>query len=44
MHVMGLKAIAHGPFTSKKHPVHKVYPYLLRNLDISRPKQVWCLI
>jgi len=42
MKLMGLKAIAPGPSTSKKHPEHKVYPYLLRNLHITRPNQVWC--
>ncbi len=42
MQLMGLKAISPGPFTSKKHPEHRVYPYLLRNLDVTRPNQVWC--
>ena len=28
--------------TSRKHPDHKVYPYLLRDLFIDRPNQVWC--
>jgi transposase InsO family protein len=28
--------------TSKKHPQHRVYPYLLRKLAITRPNQVWC--
>ena len=42
MQHMGLKAIAPGPFTSKKSPGHKVYPYLLRGLNIQRPNQVWC--
>ena len=27
----------------KKHPQHKVYPYLLRKLPITRPNQVWCV-
>jgi putative transposase len=39
---MGIQAIHPGPMTSKPHPQHKVYPYLLRNLEISRANQVWC--
>jgi len=27
----------------KKHPQHKIYPYLLRELVIDRPNQVWCV-
>ena len=30
------------PNTSKKHPQHKIWPYLLRNAVIDRPNQVWC--
>jgi putative transposase len=30
------------PNTSKKHPQHKIWPYLLRNVVIDRPNQVWC--
>lgn len=41
MRVMGLQALVPGPHTSKPHPAHKVYPYLLRRLDITRPNQVW---
>ena len=41
MRVMGLQALVPGPHTSKPHPEHKVYPYLLRRLDITRPNQVW---
>ena len=39
---MGLQAIYKGPNTSKKHPQHRIYPYLLRKLAITRPNQVWC--
>jgi len=39
--VMGLRAIIPGPHTSKRHKDHKVYPYLLRDLDIRTPNQVW---
>ena len=42
MRVMGLEAIYQKPNTSKAHPEHKVYPYLLRDLVIERPNQVWC--
>jgi len=31
------------PNTRKKHPQHKIYPYLLRNLAIDWPNQVWCV-
>jgi putative transposase len=41
MRVMGIQALVPGPHTSKPHPEHKVYPYLLRQLDITRPNQVW---
>jgi putative transposase len=33
--------MAPGPHTSKPHPEHQVYPYLLRGLVIERPGQVW---
>lgn len=42
MRKMGLYALAPGPHTSRKHPTHPVYPYLLRNLVVTRPNQVWC--
>jgi putative transposase len=42
MRVMGLEAIYQKPNTSRAHPDHKVYPYLLRGLIIDRPNQVWC--
>lgn len=38
---MGLFAIFAKPFTSKPHPRHAVYPYLLREVEIVRPNQVW---
>lgn len=41
MRVMGLAAIAPGPNTSKKHPEHKIYPYLLRGVVVTKPNQVW---
>jgi putative transposase len=39
--VMGLRAIMPGRHTTKRNKAHKVYPYLLRNLKIDRPNQVW---
>ena len=42
MRKMGLQAIYQRPRTSTPHPEHRVYPYLLRNLTIDRPNQVWC--
>jgi putative transposase len=41
MRTMGLEAIYPKPKTSRPHPEHKVYPYLLRGLTINRPNQVW---
>jgi len=42
MRTMGLSPIYQKPDTSRPHPEHKVYPYLLKGLAISRPDQVWC--
>src|SRR5664279_880921 len=42
MRLMGIEAIYQKPNTSRPHPDHKVYPYLLRGLTIDRPNQVWC--
>jgi putative transposase len=42
MRQMGLSAIYQKPNTSKPHPLHKIYPYLLRGMMIDRPNQVWC--
>ena len=42
MKVMGLQAVLPGPHTSRPHPEHRVYPYLLRGLEIGSPNQVWC--
>jgi putative transposase len=41
MKKMGIAAMYRKPRLSKPHPDHKVYPYLLRHLDISRANQVW---
>ena len=40
---MRLMPIYQTPNTSKKHPRHKVWPYLLKGLAITRPNQVWCV-
>lgn len=41
MQLMGLEAIYPKPRTSKPAPGHKIFPYLLRGLTITRPNQVW---
>jgi putative transposase len=41
MREMGISGIAPGPNTSQPHPGHKIYPYLLRNLQITHPNHVW---
>ena len=41
MKKMGVEAIYRRPNTSKPAPGHKIYPYLLRNLAVTRPNQVW---
>jgi putative transposase len=42
MRLMRIEAIYQKPNTSRCHPDHVVYPYLLRGLVIERPNQVWC--
>ena len=41
MRVMGLQALVPGPHTSKPHPEHPIYPYLLGGVEVTRPNQVW---
>jgi len=41
MRLMGLAGMAPGPNTSRPHPQHRVYPYLLRGVFVTRPNQVW---
>jgi putative transposase len=41
MAVMGLVPIYQRPRTTIPHPEHRIYPYLLRDLTIDRPNQVW---
>jgi putative transposase len=38
---MGLDALYRKPTTSQRHPAHRVYPYLLRHLEITRSNHVW---
>jgi putative transposase len=42
MRLMRIEAIYQKPNTSRRHPDHVVYPYLLRGLAIDRSNQVWC--
>lgn len=42
MRLMGIEAIYQKPRTSDPHPEHKIYPYLLRNMAVTQPNQVWC--
>jgi len=41
MRLMDLEGMAPGPHTSRPHPEHVVYPYLLRGLEVVQPDQVW---
>lgn len=43
MREMGLAGMAPGPNTSRPHPEHKIYPYLLRGVSVIRPNQVWSI-
>jgi putative transposase len=42
MRLMGISAIYPGKNTSKPNKAHRIYPYLLRGLEINRSNQVWC--
>jgi putative transposase len=41
MQRMGMEALYRRPRTTKPEPSHKIYPYLLRGIEITRPNQVW---
>jgi len=43
MRRMGIEAIYRRPRTSRPHPGHRIFPYLLRGQSIDRPNQVWAL-
>ena len=40
---MGIEAIYRRPNTSKPEPGHKIFPYLLRNVPVTQPNQVWAM-
>ena len=40
---MGIEALYRKPRTSRRHPGHQVYPYLLRGLTVVRPNQIWAM-
>jgi putative transposase len=40
---MGIEALYRRPRTTKPEPGHKIYPYLLRGIEITRPNQVWAM-
>ena len=42
MRLMGIEAIYQKPNTSRKHPEHTIYPYLLKGLTIDHANQGWC--
>ena len=42
LRLLGLHAVFQRPQTSQSHPGHRIYPYLLRDLPITRPNHVWC--
>ena len=44
MGILGLAGMAPGPNTSRPHPQHKVYPYLLRGVNVIHPNQVAVII
>src|ERR1700710_2279081 len=43
MRRMGIEALYRRPRTTKPEPCHKIYPYLLRGMAITRPNQVWAM-
>jgi putative transposase len=40
---MGIEALYRRPRTTKPEPGHKIYPYLLRNMEVTQPNQVWAM-
>mgnify|MGYP001824014921 CR=1 FL=1 len=40
---MGIEALYRKPNTSRRHPQHRIYPYLLRGLSVTTPNQVWAM-
>jgi len=41
MRRMGITALYRTPCTTQRHPAHRIYPYLLRHMVLTRPNQVW---
>src|SRR5471030_3355318 len=40
---MGIEALYRRPCTTKPEPGHKIYPYLLRGMEVTRPNEVWAM-
>jgi putative transposase len=43
MQRMGIEALYRKPRTTKPEPGHKIYPYLLRGVEVTKPNQVWAM-
>jgi putative transposase len=43
MRRMGIEAIYRKPNTSRRHPGHRIYPYLLRGVNVTAPNQAWAM-
>ena len=43
MQRMGIEALYRKPRTTKPEPGHKIYPYLLRGVQVTKPNQVWAM-
>ena len=43
MRRIGIEALYRKPNTSRRHPQHRIYPYLLRGLEVTQPHQVWAM-
>ncbi|MET4328646.1 transposase InsO family protein [Bradyrhizobium sp. i1.15.2] len=43
MRRMGIEALDRRPRTNRPEPGHKIHPYLLRGMEITRPNQVWAM-
>ena len=43
MRRIGIEALYRKPNTSRRHPLHRVYPYLLRGLSVTRPNKAWAM-
>ena|GEM_PF-4744816 len=42
MKLVGIVAIYQAPRTLDLHPEHRIFPYLLKGLEITEPNHVWC--